>query len=215
MNELDRRDHFLIAMYNQLMNDINRHIVVVWQSVATLVAAIAAFILVKDQIISFGVATSIILIVCFWLLLHVYDASYWYNRNNAIIANIERQFLKKEDLHDIHYYFGEYRPKGAMLSHLRIQRMLGVVVGVLVLGVHFYKTVIPAVVAQSSIEFVNIIPWLILVSGMWVCFSKARDDDVKYDEFLRNSPGIEVDTTGVSYGIGHGFRGKHPKDGTE
>lgn len=215
VNELDRRDQFLIAMYNQLMNDINRHIVVVWQSVATLVAAIAAFSLVKDQIISLDVATSIILITCIWLLLHVYDASYWYNRNLVIIANIERQFLIKEDLRDIHYYFGKHRPKGTMLSHLQIQRALGVAVGVLVLGVHFYKTILPAIDAEYSIEFLNIVPWLVAVSGILLCICKARDNNEKYAEFLKNSPGIEVDTTGVSYGIGHGFRGKHPQDGSE
>jgi hypothetical protein len=36
------RSDFLIAMYNQLMNDINRHIVVVWQSVTALLGAFAA-----------------------------------------------------------------------------------------------------------------------------------------------------------------------------
>jgi len=31
-----KRLDFLIAMYNQLMGDINRHIVVIWQSVGVL-----------------------------------------------------------------------------------------------------------------------------------------------------------------------------------
>ena len=49
---MDKRDHFLIAMYSELMNDINRHIIVVWQSIATLIAAVAAFSLVGDGILS-------------------------------------------------------------------------------------------------------------------------------------------------------------------
>jgi hypothetical protein len=34
--------------------------------------------------------------------------SYWYNRNLVIIANIERQFLGRKE---IHYYFGKHRKK--------------------------------------------------------------------------------------------------------
>jgi hypothetical protein len=50
----------------------------------------------------------------------VYDASYWYDRNLGIIANIERQFLTKNNLNDIQYYFAEHRPTSKMLTHLRI-----------------------------------------------------------------------------------------------
>jgi hypothetical protein len=83
-NEFDpekARSDFLIAMYNQLMNDINRHIVVVWQSVGVLFGAFAVFALVEKQIISLDVATSLIVLLCAWVVAHVHDASYWYNRN--------------------------------------------------------------------------------------------------------------------------------------
>lgn len=87
--EKPRRD-FLLAMYGQLMNDINRHIVVVWQSVGVLFGAFAVFALVEKQIVSLDIATSLIVILCTWVIAHVYDAGYWYNRNLVIIANIER-----------------------------------------------------------------------------------------------------------------------------
>jgi hypothetical protein len=83
-NEFDpekARSDFLIAMYNQLMNDINRHIVVVWQSVGVLFGAFAVFALVEKQTISLDVATSLIVLLCAWVVAHVHDASYWYNRN--------------------------------------------------------------------------------------------------------------------------------------
>src|ERR1700733_12699076 len=91
------RSDFLIAMYNQMMNDINRHIIVVWQAVGVLFGAFAVLALVEKQIITMDVAASLIIILCIWVIAHVYDSSYWYNRNLVIIANIERQFLRHED----------------------------------------------------------------------------------------------------------------------
>jgi hypothetical protein len=116
----DRRD-FLLKMYDQMFNDINTHILVVWQSVAVVVGAFAVFALVEKAVISADVAAALILLLCGWLIAHLYDASYWYNRNLVIIANIERQFLSSADLKGIHYDFGKHRAKSAMLTHLRIQ----------------------------------------------------------------------------------------------
>ena len=205
MAELDKRDQFLIAMYNQLMNDINRHIIVVWQSIATLVAAIAAFSLVKDNIISIDIAVTVVLIACVWLIAHVYDASYWYNRNLVIIANIERQFLLQNDLKDIHYYFGKHRPPGTMISHLRIQRALGVAVAALVLLFHTYVVIVPALCGLKGFDLFNLGPWVVFLAGCWVWHRSARDSKIKYEEFLENSPGIAIDTSDIEYRSGHGF----------
>ena len=108
------RSDFLIAMYNQMMNDINRHIIVVWQDVGVLLGAFAVFALVEKQILSLDIATALIILLCIWMLAHVYDASYWYNRNLVIIANIERQFLRDSDLKEIH--FRRRRPQTARMD---------------------------------------------------------------------------------------------------
>jgi hypothetical protein len=139
----DSRPEFLIAMYNQMMNDINRHIVVVWQSVGVLLGAFAVFALVEKHVISIDIASTLILILCIGMLAHVYDASYWYNRNLVIIANIERLFLRQSDLHDVHYYFGQHRRAGAMITHLETQLWLAVGVAVVVLIVHFATQIWP------------------------------------------------------------------------
>ena len=131
------RSDFLIAMYNQMMNDINRHIVVVWQSVSVLVGAFAAWSLIEKKIISLDIAATLIVIIAIWVIAHVYDAAYWYNRNLVIIANIERQFLTKKDLKEIHYYFGAHRSKTSMLTHLQLQLFLALGVAGLVLGIQF------------------------------------------------------------------------------
>ena len=72
----------------------------------------------------------------FWLLAHVFEASYWYNRNLVIIANIERQTIRTEDLKEIHYYFGKHRHIGSMIYHLRVQFVFGLLMGVLLLSYH-------------------------------------------------------------------------------
>jgi len=201
----DKREQFLIAMYNQLMNDINRHIIVVWQSVTTLIATFAAFSLVKEDVVPLYAAVSIVLATCIWLILHVYDASYWYNRNLVMIANIERQFLKNSDLKHIHYYFGKHRPVGSMISHLRIQRSLGVVVAGLVLVYHFYARIYPQICSFDTFEKLQLVPWGVGIFGAVLWYRASKKCDENYQEFLDNSPGIEVDTTKINYGPGHGF----------
>ena len=61
--EKPRRD-FLLAMYGQLMNDINRHIIVVWQSVGVMFGAFAIFALVEKKVLSLEIAASLIFLLC-------------------------------------------------------------------------------------------------------------------------------------------------------
>jgi len=208
MNPDGDRNQFLIAMYNQLMNDINRHIIVIWQSIATLFTAVAGFSFVEKGVIPFDVAATVVVMTSVWLIAHVYDASYWYNRNLVIIANIERQFLRVSDLHDIHYYFGKHRPKCRMISHLKIQRMLGLAVAALVLLYHGLTVLRPAVCPTWNLEWTNLLPWVAALFGVYIWCVYAIDTRKKYEEFVVNSPGIPIDTTGVEYKRGHGFGGK-------
>src|SRR5262245_19108775 len=137
MGDGDGRREFLGQIYDQLFNDINTHILVVWQSVGTLVAAFAVLGLVEKSIVPIDVAIAIIVLIAGWLLWHLDDASYWYNRNLAMITNIDRQFLLPSDLRDIHYYFGKHRKAGAMIDHLAIQRNFGIGIAFIVLAFHF------------------------------------------------------------------------------
>jgi hypothetical protein len=205
MNE--RRDEFLLEMYRQMFNDINRHIMVVWQSVGVLVGAFAIFALVEKNILSADLASAIIVLLCGWLNAHLVDSGYWYNRNLAIIANIERQFLKDSDLREVHYYFGKHRPNNKMITHLRIQQTLGIWLGGLVLVYHFIVRVWPGMMLPwGSFDPVRTLPYLIAIAAILYVrhVMKARDSD--YQEFITNSPGIEVPTEGITYGPGHGFK---------
>lgn len=202
---MNSREELLLKMYDQMFNDINRHIMVVWQSIGVLVGAFAIFALVEKKVASLDIAASIVLLLSAWLLAHLFDASYWYNRNLVIIANIERQFLMKEDLKNIHYYFGAHRPKNKMIEHLRIQLALGIGLGGIVLCYHFLERVLPGFSSPiSSFEPIRALPYFLVVVSFFYLLNVKKHTKEKYEEFLKNSPGINVDTQDISYGIGHG-----------
>lgn len=202
----DRRDEFLVEMYQQMFNDINRHIMVVWQSVGVVVGAFAIFALVEKHVLSLDIAASIMILLCAWLYAHLVDSGYWYNRNLAIIANIERQFLTKDDLRNIHYYFGKHRPTNKMITHLRIQQALGVGLSGLILLYHFLTRVWPGFsLPLSMFEPVRALPYVVAVAAIIYGVFLRKDRDKAYAEFIENSPGIDVDTQAVKYGTGHGF----------
>lgn len=203
----DTRDELLLKMYDQMFNDINCHILVVWQSIGVLIGAFAIFALVEKKIVSLDIATSIILLLSAWLIAHLYDAGYWYNRNLVIIANIERQFLKKEDLKNIHYYFGAHRPTNKMIKHLAIQYALAFGLAAIVLLYHFSVRVLPGIgLSWYNFEFERFLPYLFTIVAVIYLFILRKNRNKSYEEFLKNSPGIEVDTSGIEYGIGHGFK---------
>lgn len=198
------REEFLIEVYRQMMSDINRHIMVVWQSVGVLVGAFAIFALVEKQVVSADIACSIIVLLCGWLWAHLIDAGYWYNRNLAIISNIERQFLNQSDLKEIHYYFGSHRKNNKMITHLRIQLALGLGLGMLVMIYHFTGRVIPGMSSGASFDVQRTIPYIFATAVLIYCLRLGRARNLAYAEFINNSPGIAVVTAGVSYGVGHG-----------
>jgi hypothetical protein len=200
----DDRKEFLSKMYDQMFNDIDTHILVVWQSVGLVIGAFAVFALVEKNIIPIDFACSLMILLCAWLIAHLYDASYWYNRNLAIIANIERQFLKHSDLKEIHYYFGEHRDKSKMITHLKIQYALGLGIAGLFIVYHFVLRVLPGIHQPiQNFEVTRGLPYLMCLATAAFLVYLRRNRIASYREFLKNSPGITVDTKGIQYGVGH------------
>jgi hypothetical protein len=110
-------------MYDRVWDNVNRHVLVSWQSITTVFTATAALALVEKQVLQMDVAVSLITIVCGWAISHFFDAAEWFNRNVLIVANIERQFLSDGDTAAIHYYFARHRGS-RMVGHFRIQSWL-------------------------------------------------------------------------------------------
>ncbi len=186
--------------------DIDRHIMVVWQSVSVLVGAIAVFALVEKQVLSSDFACAFMVLIAGWLVGHVYEGAYWYNRNLAIIANIERQFLKApSDLHHIHYYFGRHRRVNTVLDQLKLQYGLAIGVAVLFLLYHFIQRVQPGLSAPfSNFDPPRALPYVLALVVAILLDKFRRRLNNKYQEFLDKSPGIEIDTSDVNYdGLGH------------
>lgn len=202
----EKRDDLLIKMYETLNNEISRHITIVWQSISVVIGAFTLLSLAEKNLLNIDLAMGIIILLIIWLFDHLIDSGYWYNRNLVIIANIERQFLKPSDLNDIHSYFGSHRVKNTMLTHLRIQRNLGAVLGILIIGYHFYTRIIPGFYVEmnfSNFDFIRSIPYLIAVYGIFYIRKRYTYTNLKFSEFIANSPGKQIDTSSIRPSIGH------------
>ncbi|MFC3881296.1 hypothetical protein ACFOSV_13975 [Algoriphagus namhaensis] len=207
MDTMDRRDEFLLKMYEQMFNDIDRHHKIVWQVIGVLIGSFAVVALAEKELIPIDIAVAVVILISLWVIAHVYDSNYWYNRNLVIISNIERQFLKKEDLKEIQYYFGEHRDKNAVQTSLKIQLYVGWGLVVLFLSYHFITEIYPGFFiswADASFDWMKMMPYIVLIVFYlklvkWI--KKKREND--YEEFVANSPGIEIDTSSINYGGGH------------
>lgn len=199
------RKAFLLKMYDQMFADINRNIMVVWQSIGVVLGTVALFPLVDKQVLTLDWACTLFIVVAGWSIAHSQQAGYWYNRNLAIIANIERQFLRQSDLKEIHYYFGAHRPANKLLDQLKLQVIMAAAVGIIFLVYHFHVRVAAGLGEPfSHFDWPRALPYivaLLTLVGLW--WNRTRLDR-KYMEFIENSPGVQVDTTGIRYGIGHG-----------
>jgi len=202
---MDKREEFLLEMYRQMFADINRHMTVVWQAVSVVVGAFAILALVEKDIIPVDIAVALIVVLCAWMYAHMLDGGYWYNRNLAMISNIERQFLIKSDLVEIQYYFGKHRSKkNRMISYFRVQAGLAIAIAGLVILFHFLTRILPGLREPwANFEPTRTLPYLTVAAAIWVCWRFAGDRQDAYENFLSNSPGLTIDTSSVTYGTGH------------
>lgn len=163
MPDLTKRETFLLQMYQQMWNNINRHILVAWQSVGILGGAFAVSALVEKQVVSINWAAAILVLAAAWQCAHAIDAGNWYNRNLAIIANIEKQFLDPSDDKLIHPYFAKQREPG-LLDHLAIQALFGISVALLVLIYHFEVQIVPGFRSpMSAFDWHRGVPYLVFL----------------------------------------------------
>jgi hypothetical protein len=189
----DYRNQFLMEMYRQMWANINRHILVVWQSVSVLIGTFAVFALVEKQIISLDFASTLVVIIAAWLVAHAIDANFWFNRNLAIVSNIERQFLRPNDLCLIHSYFKEHRKAGPLLDHLLVQASLGFAVCGAVLSYHFSQRVAPGLGSPwRNLQIERALPYVTAVLAIPLLIKWHRAQTEKYRDFQGDSPGAVV-----------------------
>ena len=164
-----RRYDFLKTMYSEMWGNVNRHLMLIWQSVGVLGAGLAVFSLTEKNVLSLDVASSVVVLLCAWLIANAYVASAWFNRNQAIISNIERQFLNSSDLINIQPYFQSRRKLGDMIEHIQLQWLLGVALGISVLVGDFVIEIWPNLHKLCSLSATRLLPFLTGVVGAITC----------------------------------------------
>jgi hypothetical protein len=194
---LDRSDKnrkdLLLTMYIQMWKNIDTHILVVWQSVAAVLGALAIFGLVEKGFLPVDIASAFVVLLAGWLMAHVYDAWEWFYRNLVILTNIERQFLKAGDLRDIHPFFGSHRCPAKPVTHLRIQWYLGFGIAALVLVYHFSTRVLPGFGSSwSSFDPLRCVPYLAATAGSFFLVNLRRKVLRSNEAMLSDSPGLTI-----------------------
>ncbi|CZG23927.1 TPA: hypothetical protein JF904_000564 [Legionella pneumophila] len=207
---MNTRNEFLINMYNQMFNDINRHITLTWQPLITILSAISIIFLQDKLIIPPFLAVSFLFIIISWFIAHIIDAGSWYNRNLVIISNIERQFLDEEDKKLIHCYIADHRKKNKLISHLKINAYLGWTLYILVCGYYIFWKLLPLIstyYCQKKIMLTieslsDFLPLVILILSLYALYRFKTKEDDKYEEFKEKSPGKKIE--GEKFKYGHG-----------
>jgi hypothetical protein len=187
-----KRAEFLLEIYRQTSTHLGRHISGVWQCVGVVGAALIVFAQDKHNPLN-DYACALVVLLCGWLAATTLDASNWFNRNLAIITNIERLFLTSDDLKLVHYFFEKHRPAGQHAQHFSIQLGLSAGVWALVLFYHFAERVFPGLfLPWSNFQLSRALPYLStpILLGMLVWMGRHYK---KKDETLHTrSPGISL-----------------------
>jgi len=173
------REKFLLAMYGQLWNNINRHVLLVWQPVTTLGATLALLSLVEKKIFGLDIATSLAVIVSTWLIVHTIDASTWFDRNQSMISYIEGVFLTSEDKEQLGAFVGKPRTSKRPILHFRIQSALGFAVMILMAAHHFVQRVLPDFKFGGAPDYSKWIPYGCVIGSAAVInyvHSKSRTE---------------------------------------
>jgi hypothetical protein len=189
----DYRKELLLKLYEKLWDSIHALMGSVWQSIGVIIGAIALFALVEKNIVNIDVATSIFVAICSWSLACIIDASFWYNRNLAMVANVEKDFLLKTDLINIHPYFNKHRENNKMISQFKIQFSLVIVILLIFLIFHFINRVCPGFCSPiKNFEFLRAMPYILVGIVGCILFIFWKDRIKEYNDFTKRAPGISI-----------------------
>lgn len=96
-----------------------------------------------------------------------------------------------------------------MITYLTIQIFLAAGISVLFICYHFIVRILPGIgLSIYEVDIIRIVPYIVLILGIvFICILRNHRNN-SYMEFIKNSPGKSIDTTGIEYGLGHGFKNK-------
>jgi len=177
-------------MYNQMWSNINRHILIVWQSLGTLTGAIIILVSVKKEYIPIDYSVTIIICISTFAIVHVYDASVWYFRNLVIITNIERIFLGKEDLCGVCFLFGERRDPSKMLHYLKLQIRFCYLIAFVSVCWHFYVRIYSIILNNAVYPCSSLLPYICILASLIMCYRSKERMLRKNKKIDEKSPGV-------------------------
>ena len=187
------RKKLLLELYNQLWNSINVRLNLIWESIGIIVGAFAVYALTEKNIIGLDYATTLIVLLAFWFLLHIVDMTFWYNRNLVMIANIEKQFLNVEDAKLLYPYFLFHRKGNPPVSYLAIQAVLGLGIAAIVLVLHFLQVILPRLCSRPiTLTLSATLPYAMLVVAIVVLAFWKQKRDSDYANLVHRSPGKDL-----------------------
>lgn len=158
----------------------------------------------EKDILPIDLACTFVVIIAAWQVAHCIDANYWFNRNLAIISNIEAHFLRPEDGRTVHPYIGQHRAAWPLVDHLAIQAMLGGVFALLVVVYHCCTRVLPGLQQPwSHFEVLRAMPYVVLVAEIVVLWRWGKGQITKYNKFTLDAPGPKHATSPPSPELGN------------
>lgn len=181
------RNDFLLNMYNQAFNNINRHIVIVWQTISILAASFVSILLSEKYDISIWISSILLIVYIVWMISHIIDAEHWFKRNLHIITNIEKNFLKKDDLELIHPYINNDVKHETMIESFRIQIFFACTIWIFILLYLFYK----ASITSSMGLFFSYFCISVILSLILNAYHENNANKIK--TLVKNSPGKSLD----------------------
>lgn len=187
------RKEFLLAMYKELFNNIDRHISLSWQSISIVASFLTAFILTEKFKVPSLITVFFLIVVIAWTIARLIDAEHWYERNIHIISNIEKIFLtEKDDDKHIHFYFKYNRTKKNKLESVLIQSFASTILWMISLGYYVWR--IPKSIKENSYmfdpsqEIIFLITFSVMVAILLYIYSQ---NNIRAIETLRTkSPGL-------------------------
>ena len=193
-----QRHEFILHYYEMATKDLERHLQMGWQTIATAAGAIVTLSAGQQGYLPIPVAVFTAFLVCFWGLDNVIDANYWANRAIAFLANVEAVYFYKDEQSVFNPYAGLHPPYKLMDSlKVQFQAVVGIVIATIIFFViHIAQrtsnfSTFGVTVSKGSYIKVGIwlTPVLLFVALLYRTLSQWKGRVSDYLRFVKESPG--------------------------
>lgn len=183
MLTLEKREEFLLKMYETCWNNVTRAEDAIWKIIAAYTALFAGLSIAKPVIGSLGFILLIIVFSIAGMCVSM-NANLWFTRNMGLISNIEKEFLKKEDWDTL--LPKKWAKKKASFSSKEIWWIIFSIFPVVILATTYViypdvKQNIICIVIAELVGFVIVI---------WYIFKTKKT----YNGFIKEAPGKLIDS---------------------